>query len=144
MIRRPPRSTLFPYTTLFRSLEKHGGPLLEPPRGPVAPGLRRRRDGRLQLSGPRLMRLGEHVAVAMRHDDVHRPAGVDVLAADDEGDLELAAGELFQRPLEVGPLRGPRGVGQYRLVDGRRNLGNAVHYKNLTRCTTLRRYVVRM
>src|SRR2546426_4776901 len=24
MIRRPPRSTLFPYTTLFRSLVKHG------------------------------------------------------------------------------------------------------------------------
>src|SRR5256885_10495058 len=24
MIRRPPRSTLFPYTTLFRSLRKHG------------------------------------------------------------------------------------------------------------------------
>src|SRR3712207_8378781 len=24
MIRRPPRSTLFPYTTLFRSLELHG------------------------------------------------------------------------------------------------------------------------
>src|SRR2546426_9376832 len=24
MIRRPPRSTLFPYTTLFRSLKKHG------------------------------------------------------------------------------------------------------------------------
>src|SRR3989442_11014944 len=23
MIRRPPRSTLFPYTTLFRSVEKH-------------------------------------------------------------------------------------------------------------------------
>src|SRR3712207_8001311 len=28
MIRRPPRSTLFPYTTLFRSLVQHG----EPPR----------------------------------------------------------------------------------------------------------------
>src|SRR2546430_12703363 len=28
MIRRPPRSTLFPYTTLFRSLE-------DPPRGPA-------------------------------------------------------------------------------------------------------------
>src|SRR5256885_3422997 len=26
MIRRPPRSTLFPYTTLFRSLEKRGMP----------------------------------------------------------------------------------------------------------------------
>src|SRR5205085_11025731 len=25
MIRRPPRSTLFPYTTLFRSLAKHRG-----------------------------------------------------------------------------------------------------------------------
>src|SRR3712207_7166041 len=25
MIRRPPRSTLFPYTTLFRSLEPEGG-----------------------------------------------------------------------------------------------------------------------
>src|SRR2546422_6075506 len=25
MIRRPPRSTLFPYTTLFRSLERHPG-----------------------------------------------------------------------------------------------------------------------
>src|SRR2546427_7878189 len=30
MIRRPPRSTLFPYTTLFRSLEARGrAPLLE-------------------------------------------------------------------------------------------------------------------
>src|SRR2546427_1486698 len=25
MIRRPPRSTLFPYTTLFRSVSAHGG-----------------------------------------------------------------------------------------------------------------------
>src|SRR5256885_10371527 len=29
MIRRPPRSTLFPYTTLFRSVA-HGGAALEP------------------------------------------------------------------------------------------------------------------
>src|SRR3712207_7871135 len=28
MIRRPPRSTLFPYTTLFRSRVDHGAPLL--------------------------------------------------------------------------------------------------------------------
>src|SRR3712207_7545563 len=27
MIRRPPRSTLFPYTTLFRSPERGGGPV---------------------------------------------------------------------------------------------------------------------
>src|SRR3989441_3845632 len=30
MIRRPPRSTLFPYTTLFRSLQRHPPPGLEP------------------------------------------------------------------------------------------------------------------
>src|SRR5256885_10979366 len=36
MIRRPPRSTLFPYTTLFRS------PLLRPLRLPPSPALPRR------------------------------------------------------------------------------------------------------
>src|SRR2546425_8160644 len=30
MIRRPPRSTLFPYTTLFRSRGRRGGPLAAP------------------------------------------------------------------------------------------------------------------
>src|SRR2546421_8549721 len=41
MIRRPPRSTLFPYTTLFRSVPRH--PLTEPDRvlhrKPAPPGL---------------------------------------------------------------------------------------------------------
>src|SRR3712207_8986247 len=31
MIRRPPRSTLFPYTTLFRSLDALLGPLADAP-----------------------------------------------------------------------------------------------------------------
>src|SRR5688572_32296622 len=30
MIRRPPRSTLFPYTTLFRSIRKNGSELRSP------------------------------------------------------------------------------------------------------------------
>src|SRR5258707_7330183 len=38
MIRRPPRSTLFPYTTLFRSLHPHARPVhpghADLPRGP--------------------------------------------------------------------------------------------------------------
>src|SRR2546422_7928989 len=48
MIRRPPRSTLFPYTTLFRSLRRAGGAR----RDPVGPlrghgrGRRRPRAGR--------------------------------------------------------------------------------------------------
>src|SRR3712207_6935594 len=47
MIRRPPRSTLFPYTTLFRSpADERGGPLLAgvvpPARLPLSRGPRER------------------------------------------------------------------------------------------------------
>src|SRR5258708_27167538 len=38
MIRRPPRSTLFPYTTLFRSLARHGNHLRR--RAGLPPALR--------------------------------------------------------------------------------------------------------
>src|SRR2546426_3739041 len=46
MIRRPPRSTLFPYTTLFRSRRSP-----RPARGGVRDrrGARRHRDGQLQV-----------------------------------------------------------------------------------------------
>src|SRR5438270_7985867 len=49
MIRRPPRSTLFPYTTLFRSLSPRGGRRQEHPEG----------DLRLQ---PRRLRSEEHTS----------------------------------------------------------------------------------
>src|SRR5256885_7957336 len=39
MIRRPPRSTLFPYTTLFRS-PRNARPRLPPPAARAAPGPR--------------------------------------------------------------------------------------------------------
>src|SRR2546429_4246159 len=46
MIRRPPRSTLFPYTTLFRSSRRRTGPASRsdrrPPSGPRRSGPRRR------------------------------------------------------------------------------------------------------
>src|SRR2546425_3750632 len=52
MIRRPPRSTLFPYTTLFRSQRRaQGAPL-----GRLRPGRRRwvrRPDGRSRVRGGR-------------------------------------------------------------------------------------------
>src|SRR5258708_31679751 len=58
MIRRPPRSTLFPYTTLFRSVSKppeENAPLL-PPRRPV----------RLELTAAQLQcRPGGSIAVRM-------------------------------------------------------------------------------
>src|SRR3712207_7385200 len=44
MIRRPPRSTLFPYTTLFRS----GPPQAQPPRGAL--GRQRHLDRRAALA----------------------------------------------------------------------------------------------
>src|SRR6266508_6217363 len=40
MIRRPPRSTLFPYTTLFRSEERPRGPAWPRPGGPPRSRLR--------------------------------------------------------------------------------------------------------
>src|SRR2546425_7784684 len=41
MIRRPPRSTLFPYTTLFRSVKASGvGIAIGAPRLPLLPGTR--------------------------------------------------------------------------------------------------------
>src|SRR2546430_5680359 len=71
MIRRPPRSTLFPYTTLFRShireidrdvVEQHGLRVLEPD---AAPAARRRADAGL----PALFHTGQTgVGAATRGD----------------------------------------------------------------------------
>src|SRR5438270_6078590 len=46
MIRRPPRSTLFPYTTLFRSPGAALWPRRELPDGGSSPGAHRRARGR--------------------------------------------------------------------------------------------------
>src|SRR2546428_8937212 len=50
MIRRPPRSTLFPYTTLFRS--RFPGVFHRRARRRVRPGHRRSCDGRLRAPAP--------------------------------------------------------------------------------------------
>src|SRR2546430_15257300 len=59
MIRRPPRSTLFPYTTLFRSPEDHRRDVLEsqappalPAEQPVGQAPTGRDRGRRELSAP--------------------------------------------------------------------------------------------
>src|SRR5260370_17811184 len=46
MIRRPPRSTLFPYTTLFRSLDEPAGGLNHEEIGELGALIRRIRDER--------------------------------------------------------------------------------------------------
>src|SRR2546427_9536056 len=52
MIRRPPRSTLFPYTTLFRSQRRAHRALQIPSRAVL--GSRRARPGRVRLGERRL------------------------------------------------------------------------------------------
>src|SRR5690348_17545263 len=57
MFRRPPRSTLFPYTTLFRSLGRRRGPAPVCRRGqvrlgPVARAHRRSEEHRSELQSP--------------------------------------------------------------------------------------------
>src|SRR6516225_10446933 len=50
MIRRPPRSTLFPYTTLFRSKKNQGEPGTPAPKGRKADVDRDRKSTRLNSS----------------------------------------------------------------------------------------------
>src|SRR5436853_2406361 len=56
MIRRPPRSTLFPYTTLFRSLGRQAADFAE-------------REGRLRLRRERRMTAREDEAEAQRSEE---------------------------------------------------------------------------
>src|SRR5438128_6975826 len=67
MIRRPPRSTLFPYTTLFRS-DSHSG---AGARDPV-PDRRRRRAARRRFSRSNLPPAAAALALVPRH---HRYGG---------------------------------------------------------------------
>src|SRR3712207_9393691 len=74
MIRRPPRSTLFPYTTLFRSGSSCSAAELLVPRDEfVAPGdvLLHRRSRRVGVAGPK----GRHeakVQVLVVRESIHR------------------------------------------------------------------------
>src|SRR2546426_8988695 len=58
MIRRPPRSTLFPYTTLFRSSESDTG-VVKPDTGASIAGLEA--DGQRATFGHGLERIGREI-----------------------------------------------------------------------------------
>src|SRR5439155_22723242 len=80
MLRRPPRSTLFPYTTLFRSTDAHGafeqgecsgqvalaeGQQTDPVIGPHEAAGVRHRFGNLQPFFPKTTALSEHPPLGM-------------------------------------------------------------------------------
>src|SRR3989441_9541356 len=100
MIRRPPRSTLFPYTTLFRSHRRAQRPRLPGPRhwpagpgllgpvAPISPALFRRLGGR--LGG---LRAAPGVHLGLRPDP---PGGLAVRASG--GDRHLGAPAALGRP----------------------------------------------
>src|SRR5256885_11612997 len=79
MIRRPPRSTLFPYTTLFRSRRGggvHRGGSRPHRRPPAARGDRRSREGRHRHPG-------HHAAAAERS-----PAALDLRSEEHTSELQ--------------------------------------------------------
>ena len=76
-------------------------------------------DGLLDVLGAALADVGQDVALAMRHHRLERLVGVDVLAADDEGDADALALHLAQASLQLGALGGAGCVGLDGLVDRR-------------------------
>src|SRR2546430_560885 len=102
MIRRPPRSTLFPYTTLFRSLLEAGDPAITERRGLAI------HEGRPERRSMAFTRTASGLCVANLHATAHFPdvAAAEVLRAADAA-VELAAeapllfgGDLNLRPAE--------------------------------------------
>src|SRR2546425_8629057 len=94
MIRRPPRSTLFPYTTLFRSLLLDLGLDV----GEVADGSRQLPHGHGRPRPPEALEVPPGLRVPHRHLQAERRRlGVNAVSpADDQGVL-VAAGPLGER-----------------------------------------------
>src|SRR5260221_8870089 len=64
MIRRPPRSTLFPYTTLFRSIEVPAGASISAPWGQYSAW------GSILITGMTDLRSEEHTSELQSHSDL--------------------------------------------------------------------------
>src|SRR5260370_19953258 len=68
MIRRPPRSTLFPYTTLFRSISARASAAAAEPagRGPIRTSASRSRNARAARSEEHTSELQSHLNIVCR------------------------------------------------------------------------------
>src|SRR2546427_9927551 len=92
MIRRPPRSTLFPYTTLFRSLQSGTRAPLERPAVRITDIADQSRHGSVRLAVPALGRAAVPGEDAERFEIGH-----------EQGIRFLHAGEaLERRAVEIG------------------------------------------
>src|SRR2546425_9893519 len=95
MIRRPPRSTLFPYTTLFRSLRS---PLL----GPVRARLRHRPD----LPELRIPIIHDRPGAALAERTQVPPQGSGEVLGGEVGIAVRAPGSLLHQLVDDPELRG--------------------------------------
>src|SRR3989441_8438830 len=92
MIRRPPRSTLFPYTTLFRSL-------LDEPFGALDKNLRLD----MQIEVKRLQRELDITTIMVTHDQEEALSLADRVAVMSHGHVEQFArsDEIYDRPASL-------------------------------------------
>src|SRR3712207_7339937 len=88
MIRRPPRSTLFPYTTLFRSA-RSPGPLGPPGSASPPPARPRRPDANCCSSMPLLLRRTARAAQVGLVANSHSMAATAIVRRSEEHTSEL-------------------------------------------------------
>src|SRR5258708_16760625 len=88
MIRRPPRSTLFPYTTLFRSRNKEGGEAAH-----EEASIRRRRAQKEETAVP-MRRMPVEILPSDRNSPLATPPSVDGSTWGSWIQLDLAEGGL--------------------------------------------------
>src|SRR2546421_8641995 len=101
MIRRPPRSTLFPYTTLFRS--------------PLLPGAHRVASGREPRQGEPSGRVGDRIEGMRRHHDPAAHPGMEIRSEEHTSELQsrsdLVCRLLLEKKKTVAPeTRRPDGA----------------------------------
>src|SRR3712207_6864429 len=72
MIRRPPRSTLFPYTTLFRSDAADGAEVVEPMQQPVPTAVAPREVPHIRARGLEGQRLPQNLTYTAPQEGVSR------------------------------------------------------------------------
>jgi Adenylate cyclase, family 3 (some proteins contain HAMP domain) len=111
MIRRPPRSTLFPYTTLFRS-DRRWRDLLESQRGVIRNQIDRFQGREVKTMGDGFLATFDGPARAIRcataSTDAVRSLGLDIRAGLHTGEVEVMGDDLGGMAVHIGARVGAK------------------------------------
>ena len=110
----------------FRGLEQHRRAIVERPTRPLALRGDRRLDRLLHMFRRGFVKRPEHVMVIVRHHDVAGVAGADLLAADDDRNVDLFAGHRARAGLDGCALRRARFIRSDGIVGRRRDAASTV------------------